>query len=145
MLLGAALDRAGIKAIFATGLGCHPALQGFILGNEVTFMESSTPATLASYHSWLQKHYHQSIDKLNVAWGTKFASFDEVPGQPVKPVVVTGGVEAAQWWDWNSFNNWRVTAMYFPSIKAVPRAPIPVFAGISEMDTVVYHTSLDCF
>ena len=26
------LMRAGIKQIFDTGLGCHPALQGFILG-----------------------------------------------------------------------------------------------------------------
>ena len=32
--------------VFATGLGCHPALGGFILGNEVAFMQSATPATL---------------------------------------------------------------------------------------------------
>ena len=105
------LMTAGIKAIFDTGIGCHPALGGFILGNEVTFMQSATMATVRSYRSWLQKRYDDTISLLNAAWDTTFTSFDEIAGQPAKP---SGPLvpASAEWWDWNSFNNWRVTAMY---------------------------------
>jgi hypothetical protein len=113
------LMRAGIKEIFDTGLGCHPALGGFILGNEVAFMQSATPAMLKSYHGWLRQRYSDTqggggIGRLNAAWGgASFASFDDIPGQPPKPAgPVTSGGQAAEWWDWNTFNNWRVTAMY---------------------------------
>jgi len=104
------LMTAGIKAIFAAGIGCHPALGGFILGNEVSFVQSATPAMVSSYRGWLQKRYDDEIASLNAAWKTTFGSFDDVEGQPAKPV---GPVQGnAEWWDWNSFNNWRVTAMY---------------------------------
>ena len=104
------LMRAGIKAIFASGIGCHPALGGFILGNEVAFMESATPAMLSTYRSWLQERYHGTIASLNAAWKTAFTSFDGITGQPAMPIGPVAG--KAQWWDWNSFNNWRVTSMY---------------------------------
>lgn len=107
------LMTAGIKAIFDTEIGCHPALGGFILGNEVSFMQSATPAMVSSYHSWLQKRYDDQIALLNRAWTTTFTSFDDIKGQPAKPIgpviLATG---TAEWWDWNSFNNWRATAMY---------------------------------
>ena len=114
----------GIKDIFATGLGCHPALGGFILGNEVTFMQSATPATLASYRGWLRSRYPGGIAGLNAAWGASFASFDAIPGQPAQAIgPVTGqGGQAAEWWDWNSFNNWRVTAMYSLMATAIHEA-----------------------
>ena len=105
------LMTAGIKAIFNAGIGCHPALGGFILGNEVTFVQSATLAVVRSYRDWLQKRYDDIISSLNAAWGTNFTSFDEIEGQPAKP---PGPLvpSSAQWWDWNSFNNGRVTAMY---------------------------------
>jgi hypothetical protein len=113
------LMRAGIEQIFATGLGCHPALRGFILGNEVSFMHSGTPAMLKSYRGWLQQRYDRQqqggggIRRLNAAWGTSFESFEDIPGQPTKPQgPVTRGGQAAEWLDWNTFNNGRVTAMY---------------------------------
>ena len=108
------LLRAAITGAFDAGIGCHPALGGFILGNEVAFMQSSTPAMLASYHGWLASRYPGGVAALNSAWGTTYASFEDVPGQPPSPgaPVTTAGPQAAQWWDWNAFNNWRVTQMY---------------------------------
>jgi hypothetical protein len=105
------LMAAGIKAIFASGIGCHPALGGFILGNEVSFIQSATPAAVSSYRGWLQSRYDNTIASLNAAWKTTFNSFDDIEGQPAKPI---GPVATAttEWWDWNSFNNWRVTNMY---------------------------------
>ena len=38
------LMRAGIKQIFDTGLGCHPALQGFILGKRGDFHAERDPS-----------------------------------------------------------------------------------------------------
>jgi hypothetical protein len=105
------LMTAGIKAIFASGIGCHPALGGFILGNEVSFMQSATPAMVSSYRGWLRERYHDTIAPLNAAWETTFNSFDDIEGQPTKPIGPVATAKA-EWWDWNSFNNWRVTAMY---------------------------------
>jgi hypothetical protein len=118
------LMRAGIKDIFATGIGCHPALSGFILGNEVSFIQSATPAMLASYRGWLRTRYKDDgIRGLNAAWGASFTSFDEISGQPPQPTTpVTGGGQAAEWWDWNTFNNWRVTAMYSLMATAIHEA-----------------------
>jgi hypothetical protein len=98
---------------FATQDVVFEDLGGFILGNEVTFIQSATPATLESYQSWLRKRYNQDIRKLSAAWGMAspggFSSFEAIPSQPPKPTgPVTAGGQAAEWWDWNQFNNWRV-------------------------------------
>ena len=75
-------------------------------------MSSHTPATIASYRAFLQQKYRNDIGLLNQAWQTSLGSFGDVAGQPATPEIVTVGGEAAEWYDWSSFNNARVTAMY---------------------------------
>jgi hypothetical protein len=129
------LLRAGIKDLFAR-IGCHPALGGFILGNEVTFMQSSTPATIASYRFFLRTRYKNNIGLLNQAWdlgAAGLSSFDGVLAQPAKPTdPVTSGGQAAQWMDWNLFNNARVTELYTVMADAI-------HAAASATDPAQFH------
>lgn len=99
-------------------IGCHPALRGFILANEPTFMTSNSTYTFIKYRNWLKKKYNSSIIALNIAWGTNFTTFSDIVSQPPKPIVSLDDPSprpetvAEQWYEWNMFNNQRVTDFF---------------------------------
>lgn len=100
---------------FLDAHGCHPAFGGWILANEPDFTQSNTNYTLAKYHRWLGEAYNSDIAELNNAWQSSYASFSSITEQPASPVwqtVLVAGGAAAEWWDWNLFNNLRVTQFF---------------------------------
>ncbi len=63
----------------------HPCVMGVILGNEVApalGTPEQAPRLWAEFRLWLRTQ-HDSLARLNAAWGTAFASFDAV-GVPVE-------------------------------------------------------------
>jgi hypothetical protein len=111
---GGAVVTGQAIAAFLDAHGCHPAIGGWILANEPDFPQSATQFTIAKYRAWLEQEYG-TIASLNAAWTAHFTSFDNIASQPIAPTwqqaVVSGGA-AAEWWDWNQFNNIRVTQFF---------------------------------
>ncbi|MCX7597463.1 MAG: carbohydrate binding domain-containing protein, partial [Armatimonadetes bacterium] len=62
------------------------ALHSICLSNEPILSNvQDCPIARANWHDWLKRR-HGTLDKLNQAWGTQYASFDEIPVPP--PVFV---------------------------------------------------------
>jgi len=93
---------------------------GYMLCNEPHFYTTTTGSKLdwasgpvtnytkIKFKSWLQMK-HGSITALNALWGTSFASFNDVSIDIPIDVALTG---TPKWYDWNLFNNYRVTEWY---------------------------------
>lgn len=57
----------------------HPALSSICVANEPIFKIARDQSNLPTWHEWLKKLYNNDLDAMNRAYGTEFASFDEVP------------------------------------------------------------------
>lgn len=58
------------------------ALHSICLSNEPILTNvQNCPLARANWHAWLQRR-HGAIEKLNQAWGTQYASFEEIPVPP---------------------------------------------------------------
>lgn len=69
--------------------------------------------TIEKFKSWLESK-HVSIETLNTRWGTNFANFNSVTIDIPIDIAEVGTV---QWYDWSTFNNWRVLE-WFTFMKA---------------------------
>ncbi len=97
------------------------------LGNEPANSGYSPTTTGPKWRAWL-KAKHGSIENLNEAWGTNYASFDEVNGPSnIKAAYVDcadpGGLDVptdpkvlGQWYDWCLFNQERY-ANFFADVR----------------------------
>lgn len=80
----------------------HPALHSLCLSNEPIYLSApKSPYNLRLWHDWLAAR-HGDIGRLNALYGTKYASFDEVPIHAAN--VLTPSPEL---YDWVTFNNQR--------------------------------------
>eukprot|EP00040_Diaphanoeca_grandis_P030671 m.181891 g.181891 ORF g.181891 m.181891 type:complete len:836 (+) comp32086_c0_seq1:276-2783(+) len=115
---GAAIVTSAAINAFLDVHGCNKAFGGWIMANEPDFSISGTPYTMAKYRTWLNQRYNSNVTRLNHAWNTTYAAIDNISTHPAQPSwkdpLVLGG-EAAEWWDWNNFNNLRV-AQFFKHI-----------------------------
>lgn len=99
---------------------------GYLLCNEPHFYTTKTGTkvdwasgpvtnyTFDKFKVWLQAK-HTTIDKLNALWGTNFTDFNSVTIEIPIDVALTG---TPMWYDWNLFNNFRVTDWY-KSLKSI--------------------------
>lgn len=99
---------------------------GYMLCNEPHFYTTTTGSKLdwasgpvtnftkEKFKIWLQTK-HSTIAKLNALWGTNFASFNDVTIDIPIDVSLIG---TPKWYDWNAFNNYRVTEWY-KSLKSI--------------------------
>ncbi|MBM3474661.1 MAG: hypothetical protein FJX75_15460 [Armatimonadetes bacterium] len=82
----------------------HPSFHLVWLMNEPTY-RSSDPAYVQAYHEWLQRK-HGTIDALNQAWGTTYASFEAI--EPAQGATDPGRFDfltfhnehVAEWFAW---------------------------------------------
>lgn len=112
----------------------HPALLAYQVLNEPRYdmdrLLDYNPYSIAAFQGWLKGKYGV-VERLNEAWSTAYASFDEVQpwrdaggGQPLD------GPELIQWSDWREFryeNLADFTGEMVHAIKTVdPRHPVIV-------------------
>jgi hypothetical protein len=76
--------------------------------------------TIQKFEKWLENK-HQTIEKLNSIWETKFQSFKEASGIVPLDISLVG---SAKWYDWTTFNKERVTD-WFVYLKAELRKHNP--------------------
>lgn len=50
----------------------HPAT------SKITELDDYSPAAKQAWENWLRERYDNSIEKLNISWGKKYATFDEI-------------------------------------------------------------------
>jgi len=82
------------------------------------------------FRSWLERK-HGTVDHLNQAWGTRYASFQEIVAPPTKQARPLPGTNRGQWYDWALFNQDRFCD-YLVWVKSVIRrfdAATPLAAG----------------
>ncbi len=105
----------------ARAVAGQPGLLGYNLGNEYTCTGQDSrknyvyhgfdPVTLAAFRQRLGQRFG-TIDQLNTAAGTRFASFDEV--------TPPGGVDrSVVWWEWWLFQRSTVTAMLRAGVEGI--------------------------
>ena len=95
---------AGFLETFGPLMAKKRQILTYDLSNEPNFPRFSKRTT-AKFRTWLKGQY-RSIAKLNEAWGTGYAAFDQA--QPrVRPEK-----SRAAWYDWCMFNRVRVTDFY---------------------------------
>ncbi len=86
---GLAVDAPQARRIFRTHLAtslaaiqASPALHSVCLSNEPTFTNwQQDPFRRAAFTEWLAQRFG-TIERLNTAWGTRYAAFAEVPIRP---------------------------------------------------------------
>jgi Beta-galactosidase/Beta-galactosidase trimerisation domain len=76
------------------------------------------------FRSWLERK-HGTIDHLNQAWGTRYATFQEIIAPPTKQARPLPGTDRGQWYDWAVFNQDRFCD-YLVWVKSVVRRFDPV-------------------
>ncbi len=87
------------------------------------------------FRAWLESKHH-TLERLNEAWGTHHASFEEITAPPTNGGRPLPGTNRAQWFDWAVFNQERFTD-YLVWVKSIvrrfdPRTPIAA-GGSSSM------------
>lgn len=68
-------------------------------------VNNASPHTYQRYRSWLRERYG-SIHALNSSWGTQYTGFSDITSRP------SDNSNAALWYDWCRFNQWRVTDFF---------------------------------
>ncbi|MBX7255193.1 MAG: beta-galactosidase [Candidatus Hydrogenedentes bacterium] len=81
----------------------HPALHSICLSNEPQY-KGRCAYSRQAFHEWLQKR-HSSLNAANAAYGTSYASFDDVP-------VPDDALNYALFFDWCCFNQDRFVAFH---------------------------------
>lgn len=79
-----------------------------------------TDYTKEKFNTWLSQK-HASIAALNTLWGTNFASFNDVT---IEIPISVGLQGTAMWYDWITFNDYRVTEWY-KAVKGILRTYDP--------------------
>lgn len=79
-----------------------------------------TDYTKAKFNTWLSQK-HASIAALNTLWGTSFTSFNDVT---IDIPISVGLQGTAMWYDWITFNDYRVTEWY-KAVKTILRTYDP--------------------
>ncbi|MBU3665447.1 MAG: hypothetical protein FGM15_06165 [Chthoniobacterales bacterium] len=78
------------------------------------------PATIAAFRDWLKKQY-SSLDKVNAAWGTRFAAWEEI--DPERGQVVNRWDHRWEYSDSNNpFHDWSPAVLDFDSFRTELRA-----------------------
>lgn len=95
--------------------------------------------TVQKFEKWLENR-HQTIEKLNTIWLTKFQSFKEASGIVPLDISLVG---SAKWYDWTTFNKERVTD-WFVYLKAELRKHNPkAKAHFKIMPSIFSDNDLD--
>lgn len=120
------LMRFLLKKVVPQAQGKNYSKMGYMLCNEPHFYTTKTGTkvdwasgpvtnyTIDKFKIWLQTK-HTTIAKLNSLWGTSFSNFNNVTIEIPIDVSLTG---TPMWYDWNVFNNYRVTEWY-KSVKNI--------------------------
>ncbi len=70
--------------------------------------QSVSAFTIEKFKKWLQTK-HQSIAQLNALWHTNFKNFDAITVEIPMDISLLG---TPKWYDWNTFNDYRVTQWF---------------------------------
>lgn len=97
--LGSQLQRELIREFLeflAAHMGDHPSLMSYELWEELEDLSAYfgyDSESISTYHRWLKKKYG-TLQKLNAAWKTQYAAFDEIQPPPYK---IYGGANYTNW------------------------------------------------
>jgi len=127
----------------------HPAVQGYFYLLEHPgdapysgWYEGFDPQTLANFRAYCRTHY-ASIDLVNRAWRTEFASFDVIDG-PRRAKAVTD----QYWLDWMRFRSGAIHEFLLDCAKTIrkedPKRLIMVYADGLEPDRLGEFRELGC-
>lgn len=140
-----------------------PHLMYAILGYELSYM-CYCDKSIARFRDWLAER-HGSVEALNAAWGTLYASFAEAVPPPADGGAPAADANRAAWFDWADWNTRRFTDHLLKVKRGIRRSEpdLPLCAGgtssmqsagngttgideeqiINEVDDVILHEGND--
>lgn len=93
-----------------------------LAGEEEVSSRFVTEYTADRYEQWLREKYG-AVEKLNAVWNTTHKSFKDAAEPEVAEAKIAKSMKnRASFYDWHSFNQWRLTAYYDRQVSALRKA-----------------------